>query len=46
MDKLKQHNVEILSPWTKDVVQETIGTDFILLEGQTNEPKDISIMFP
>ena len=37
MDKLKQHNVEILSPWTKDVVQETIGTDFILLEGQTLE---------
>ena len=46
MDKLKQHNVEILSPWTKDVVQETTGTDFILLEDQTNEPKDISIMFP
>lgn len=45
MDKLKQHNVEILSPWTKDVVQETTGTDFILLEDQTNEPKDISIMF-
>ena len=37
MDKLKQHNVEILSPWTKDIVPETLGTDFILLEGQTLE---------
>lgn len=37
MDKLKKHNIEILSPWTKDIVKETIGTDFILLEGQTLE---------
>lgn len=37
MDKLNQHNIEILSPWTKDVVKETLGIDFILLEGQTLE---------
>lgn len=37
MDKLNQHNIEILSPWTKDVVKETLGTDFILLEGQILE---------
>lgn len=37
MNKLNQHNIEILSPWTTDVVKETLGTDFILLEGQTLE---------
>lgn len=31
---LHKKNVEILSPWTVDVVPETIGTDFILLAGQ------------
>ena len=39
MDRLNQHNIEILSPWTKDVVKETLKTDFILLEGQTLENK-------
>lgn len=34
MDKLNEYNIEILSPWTKEVVQETLGTDFILLRGQ------------
>ena len=37
MNRLNQHNVEILSPWTKEVVKETLGTNFILLEGQTLE---------
>ena len=37
MEKLNQQNIEVLSPWTKDVVKETLGTDFILLEGQTLE---------
>ena len=30
----RKRNIEILSPWTVDIVPETIGTDFILLEGQ------------
>ena len=34
IDKFNNHNIEVLSPWTKNVVPETIGTDFILLEGQ------------
>lgn len=34
MDILTKRNIQILSPWTKNVVSETIGTDFILLEGQ------------
>lgn len=37
MEILEKQNIEILSPWTKDVVKETLGTDFILLEGQTME---------
>lgn len=34
MDSLQKRNVEVLSPWTTKIVPETIGTDFILLEGQ------------
>lgn len=34
MSLLQKHNVEVLSPWTTKVVPETLGTDFILLEGQ------------
>lgn len=34
MNELDKRNVEVLSPWTTDVVKETLGTDFILLEGQ------------
>lgn len=37
MDNLSKHDIEILSPWTKDVVKETLETNFILLEGQTLE---------
>lgn len=37
MDIMKKHNIDVLSPWTKNVVPETIGTDFILLEGQELE---------
>ncbi len=29
-----KNNIEVLSPWTIDIVPETIGTDFILLKGQ------------
>ena len=32
--KLNAMNVTVLSPWTTKVIPETIGTDFILLEGQ------------
>lgn len=39
MDLMKEHNVEVLSPWTHNVVEETLGTDFILLEGQELENK-------
>lgn len=35
MAVLHQHNIIVLSPWTTKVVPETLGTDFILLEGQT-----------
>ena len=34
MESLQKRNVEVLSPWTTKIVPETIGTDFILLEGQ------------
>ena len=34
MDILDKHNIQVLSPWTRNVVPETIGTNFILLEGQ------------
>lgn len=34
MNLLYKRNVQVLSPWTTQVVQETLGTDFILLEGQ------------
>lgn len=39
MNKLNNCNIEVLSPWTTDIVPETLGTDFILLKGQelTNE---------
>lgn len=31
---MQKRNIEVLSPWTTKVVPETLGTDFILLEGQ------------
>ena len=31
---LNKRNIQILSPWTMDIVPESLGTDFILLEGQ------------
>lgn len=31
---LNRHNIQVLSPWTTQVVKESLGTDFILLEGQ------------
>ena len=31
---LKKDNIQVLSPWTMNIVPETVGTDFILLEGQ------------
>lgn len=34
MTVLQKYNIEVLSPWTTKVVPETLGTDFILLEGQ------------
>lgn len=34
MSILKRHDIAVLSPWTTKIVPETIGTDFILLEGQ------------
>ncbi len=34
MERLRSRNIKILSPWTTKVVPETLGTDFILLEGQ------------
>ena len=34
MNILNKHNITVLSPWTTKVVPETLGTDFILLEGQ------------
>lgn len=35
MEILFNHGITVLSPWTTKIVPETIGTDFILLEGQT-----------
>lgn len=37
MNIMKKHNIEVLSPWTEKIVEETLGTDFILLEGQELE---------
>lgn len=34
MDIVQNKNTNVLSPWTTNVVPETLGTDFILLEGQ------------
>ena len=34
MEMMRAHNIEVLSPWTTKIVPETIGTNFILLEGQ------------
>ena len=34
IDCLKKHDIQVLSPWTMNIVPETVGTDFILLEGQ------------
>ena len=31
---LQKRNITVLSPWTTKIVPETLGTDFILLEGQ------------
>ena len=31
---LQKHNILVLSPWTTKIVPSTLGTDFILLEGQ------------
>jgi len=36
-DLMKKHNIEVLSPWTSNLVEESLGTDFILLEGQELE---------
>lgn len=30
----KKRNIEVLSPWTMSIVPESLGTNFILLEGQ------------
>lgn len=37
MKTMEKHNIEVLSPWTCNVIPETLGTDFILLEGQELE---------
>lgn len=34
IDVLHKRNIQVLSPWTMNIVPETIGTNFILLEGQ------------
>lgn len=34
MDVLQNRDITVLSPWTTKIVPETLGTDFILLEGQ------------
>ena len=34
MDSLNERNIKVLSPWTQEIVPETIGTDFVLLQGQ------------
>lgn len=33
-ERLQKRNVTVLSPWTTKVIPESLGTDFILLEGQ------------
>ena len=37
IDACKEKNIEVLSPWTTEIVPESLGTDFILLEGQKLE---------
>ena len=34
MNMCHKHNIEVLSPWTTQLVPETIETNFVLLEGQ------------
>jgi len=34
MNKFEKNNIDVLSPWTQELVEESIGTDFILLKGQ------------
>lgn len=34
MSLMNSHNIQVLSPWTTKSVTETIGIDFVLLEGQ------------
>lgn len=34
MNSLEKRNIKVLSPWTQKIVPETVGTDFVLLEGQ------------
>lgn len=34
MDSMLKRNIQVLSPWTMNIVPETVGSDFILLEGQ------------
>ena len=34
MDTLNERNIQVLSPWTQKIVPETVGTDFVLLQGQ------------
>ena len=34
MDTLNKKNIKVLSPWTQEIVPETVGTDFVLLQGQ------------
>ena len=34
MSALQRRNILVLSPWTTKIVPETLGTNFILLEGQ------------
>lgn len=34
IDVLHKYNIQVMSPWTMNIVPETVGTDFILLEGQ------------
>lgn len=37
IESLNERNIQVLSPWTMDIVPESLGTDFILLEGQELE---------
>ena len=34
MDLFRKRNIEVLSPWTTQLVPKSIGTNFVLLEGQ------------